>query len=49
MGVEIAWARRRGLALYRFNDSLVDLSCGILHQIALVFRVGVLSSAYVWM
>ena len=49
MGVEIAWARRRGLRLYRFNDSLVDLSCGMAQQIAVVFAVGVLSSAYLWM
>jgi sterol desaturase/sphingolipid hydroxylase (fatty acid hydroxylase superfamily) len=49
MGVEIAWARRRGVRLYRFNDSLVDLSCGMAQQILVVFGVGLLSAAYVWM
>jgi len=46
MGVEIVWARRRGLRLYRFNDSLVDLSCGMAQQILVVFGVGVLAAAY---
>ncbi|MFL5370328.1 MAG: sterol desaturase family protein [Myxococcales bacterium] len=49
MGIEIAWARRRGVTLYRFNDALVDLSCGMAQQIGVVFGVGVLSSAYLWM
>ena len=49
MGVEIFWARRRGVRPYRFNDSLVDLSCGMAQQIAVVFGVGVLSAAYLWM
>ena len=46
MGVEIVWARRRGARLARFNDSLVDLSCGMAQQILVVFGVGVLSAAY---
>ena len=49
MGVEIVWARRRGVRPYRFNDSLVDLSCGMAQQIMVVFGVGVLSAAYVSM
>ena len=43
MGVEIWVARRRGLKLYRFTDSVVDLSCGMTQQILLVFAVTVLA------
>jgi len=49
MGVEIVLARRRSVRLYRFNDALVDLSCGMAQQIVVVFGVGVLSAAYLWM
>ena len=48
MGVEIWIARRRGLKLYRFTDSVVDLSCGMTQQILLVFAVAVLAGAYNW-
>src|SRR5713101_5563143 len=49
MGVELWVARRRGLKLYRFADSVVDLSCGMTQQILLVFAVGVLVSGYSWL
>jgi sterol desaturase/sphingolipid hydroxylase (fatty acid hydroxylase superfamily) len=49
MGVEIWVARRRGLAVYRFTDSVVDLSCGMTQQILLVFAVAVLSGGYSWL
>ncbi len=49
MGVEIFFARRRGLKLYRFPDAIVDLSCGMTQQILLVFEVGVLVAAYKWL
>jgi len=37
MGVELWAARRRGLALYRFADAVVDLSTGMTQQVALIF------------
>ena len=49
MGVEIWVARRRGLKLYRFTDSVVDLSCGMTQQILLVFAVTVLAGGYTWL
>lgn len=29
IGIELAWAKRRGIVVYRFTDALTDLSCGI--------------------
>ena len=49
MGVEIFFARRRGLRLYRFADVIADLSAGMLQQILLVFEVGLLTAGYVWL
>jgi sterol desaturase/sphingolipid hydroxylase (fatty acid hydroxylase superfamily) len=49
MGVELFFARRRELKLYRFADAVVDLSCGMTQQILLVFSVGVLVSGYTWL
>jgi sterol desaturase/sphingolipid hydroxylase (fatty acid hydroxylase superfamily) len=49
MGVEIFFARRRGLKVYRFSDAIVDLSCGMTQQILLVFSVGVLVGGYTWL
>jgi sterol desaturase/sphingolipid hydroxylase (fatty acid hydroxylase superfamily) len=37
IGVELALARRRGVAVYRFNDAVTDLSAGIFQQATLVF------------
>ncbi len=49
MGVELFFARRRGLKLYRFNDVVVDLSCGITQQVFVVFEVAALIAGYVWL
>lgn len=49
MGVELWFARRRGLKLYRFADAVVDLSCGMTQQILLVFEVAVLTAGYFWL
>jgi alkylglycerol monooxygenase len=49
MGVEIFFARRRGVKVYRFADALVDLSCGMTQQILLVFSVGVLVAGYTFL
>jgi alkylglycerol monooxygenase len=37
IGVEMAVARRRGLRVYRFNDAVTDLSCGVASQIEAMF------------
>ena len=49
MGVELLLARRRGVRLYRFNDAVVDLSCGITQQVFVVFEVSLLIAGYVWL
>src|SRR5713226_4452878 len=49
MGVELWAARRRRARVYRFNDALVDLSCGMSQQVLLVFGVGVLGAGYLWL
>src|SRR5712672_2067555 len=49
MGVELWAARKRGARLYRFNDALVDLSCGMSQQVLLVFAVGTLGAGYLWL
>ncbi|HSU12491.1 sterol desaturase family protein [Longimicrobium sp.] len=48
MGVELAyaaWSRRR---LFRLNDSIADLSCGILSQVSGVFSKLFAIGIYVW-
>lgn len=37
IGVELAWAKKRGVRVYRFNDALTDLSCGVSSQIVVIF------------
>jgi alkylglycerol monooxygenase len=37
IGLELWWAKRRGVVVYRFADTLTDLSCGITSQIVLIF------------
>ena len=46
--VELLLARRRHLALYRLNDSISDLSCGILSQLLGVFTKLLVLGAYAW-
>ena len=49
MGVELWLARRRGTRLYRFNDAVVNLACGMSQQILVVFEIGVLAAGYVFL
>jgi sterol desaturase/sphingolipid hydroxylase (fatty acid hydroxylase superfamily)/poly(3-hydroxybutyrate) depolymerase len=37
IGLELAWAKRRGVVVYRLTDALTDLSCGITSQVVLLF------------
>jgi alkylglycerol monooxygenase len=47
IGVEWLVARFQGRKLYRFNDSINDLSCGILQQVLGVFTKTVVFTGYV--
>jgi len=49
IGLELVIARRRGLRLYRLNDALADLGCGITQQMTLLFFGAALLAAYVWL
>lgn len=49
MGVELFFARRRGLKLYRFADVVACLACGMTQQIVLVFEIAALTAGYVWL
>src|SRR6516162_4308517 len=49
MGVELFFAWRRGVKLYRFADVLSCLGCGMTQQILLVFEVAALTGGYVWL
>jgi len=46
--VELLVARRRRSAVYRLNDSISDVSCGILSQLLGVFTRLVVLGAYAW-
>ncbi len=48
IGLELLLARRRGLACYRFNDSIADLSCGIVNQVLVVLIALVSIAVYAW-
>ena len=48
IGVELVVARCQGRSLYRLNDSVNDLSCGILQQLLGVALKTVLFAGYVW-
>jgi alkylglycerol monooxygenase len=46
--VELLVARRRRVAVYRLNDSISDLSCGILSQLLGVFTKLLVLGIYAW-
>jgi sterol desaturase/sphingolipid hydroxylase (fatty acid hydroxylase superfamily) len=48
MGLEQLWARREGKRLYRLNDSVNDLSCGILQQLLGVFTKTAVFGGYLF-
>jgi len=47
IGVELLAARLQGVELYRLNDSINDLSCGVLQQVLGVFTKVVVFGGYV--
>jgi sterol desaturase/sphingolipid hydroxylase (fatty acid hydroxylase superfamily) len=48
IGLELAWAKRRGVKVYGFTDALTDLSCGITSQVVLLVRAAAQLGAYAW-
>jgi alkylglycerol monooxygenase len=48
MGIELLVARRRRRAVYRFEDTLTDLSCGVTQQVIVLFANGALFGIYLW-
>jgi sterol desaturase/sphingolipid hydroxylase (fatty acid hydroxylase superfamily) len=46
MGIEAVVAHRRGLRVYRFADSVTDLSCGIASQLEALFSLSIQLAAY---
>ncbi len=48
IGLELLWAKRRGVSVYRFTDTLTDLSCGITSQVILVFWAVTQLAIYDW-
>jgi len=48
IGIELLVARRRGRVVYRSEDALADLGCGVTQQIIVLFANGALFGIYLW-
>jgi sterol desaturase/sphingolipid hydroxylase (fatty acid hydroxylase superfamily)/poly(3-hydroxybutyrate) depolymerase len=48
IGLELLWAKRRRVSVYRFTDTLTDLSCGITSQVILIFWAAAQLAIYEW-
>lgn len=48
MGLELAYAAWSGRRLFRMNDAIADLSCGILSQISGIFSKFLTVGIYIW-
>ena len=48
IGVELFVARARKQKLYRLNDAVNDLSCGMLQQVAVFFMRALTIAGYLW-
>lgn len=48
IAIELVVARAQGLTVYRFNDAVADLSCGIGQQVVTAFFSAALLAAYAW-
>jgi len=48
MLAEFLWSKRVGRSVYRFNDAVTDLSCGVSQQATGVFSKLVTLGVYVW-
>src|SRR5438067_2497312 len=48
IGAELLVARRQGRSVYRLNDAISDLSCGMTQQVTGIFARAAVFGAYVW-
>ncbi|HEY0978199.1 MAG TPA: sterol desaturase family protein [Flavobacteriales bacterium] len=48
MGIELAWSAWKGRKLYRFNDFVANLGCGIGSQVVGAFTKTLIFAAYLW-
>ena len=48
IALELWWAKRRKVSVYRFTDTLTDLSCGITSQVVLIFWAATQLAIYAW-
>jgi alkylglycerol monooxygenase len=48
IGIEALVAKRRRVSVYRFADSITDLSCGVASQIEAVFFIAIQLGIYAW-
>jgi sterol desaturase/sphingolipid hydroxylase (fatty acid hydroxylase superfamily)/poly(3-hydroxybutyrate) depolymerase len=48
IGIELLVAKGRGVSVYRFTDTLTDLSCGITSQVTLIFWAALQLAIYDW-
>ena len=49
IGLELWWARARGVRVYRLGDALTDISCGVTAQIGVLFYGALQLSIYAWL
>jgi alkylglycerol monooxygenase len=49
IGIELVWARLKGVRVYRLADAITDLSCGITSQITLLLWAALQLAIYAWM
>lgn len=48
IAIELAWAKKRGVRVYRFGDAVTDLSCGITSQVVLLLWAALQLAIYAW-
>jgi alkylglycerol monooxygenase len=48
IGVEVLVARLQGRRVYRFDDAIVDLSCGVAQQVTTPFYAVLIAIPYAW-
>jgi alkylglycerol monooxygenase len=49
IGLEVLVARSRGRSVYRVQDALADLGCGVGQQVVMVFAGAAVLSGYAWL
>ncbi len=48
IAIELVWSQRSGRGVFRLNDSLTDLSCGILSQLLGIFTKILTIGLFIW-